>query len=152
MANDFKVKNGREFPLKTFAEQVYEWRKSDNSDIEMEKFALEAVELSDHRLMIQREDLIRIKDGEEVRTRWSFRHDRIMEFFLLPAFFASDKKERRFSHVDDERFWGVYDLLATELNEENEQELYKFLNKHAADTNQNELRNRYEQPRRRRKH
>ena len=73
-----------------------------------------------------------------------------MEFFLLPAFLDAEHEQRRFDHVEDERFWGVYELLAAKLPDREEGGLYKFLNEWAAATNQNELRNRYELARRRR--
>jgi hypothetical protein len=152
MAETFREKNGRDFPREAFAERVYEWRMADDADMNMEGFEIEATELSQHRLMIQRTDRIRTAQGEEDRTRWFFRHDRIMEFFLLPAFLDSEHEERRLDHIEDERFAGVYDLLAVHLPDAHEQELYCFLNEWAANTNQNELRNRYELARRRRVH
>jgi HEAT repeat protein len=151
MASEFTKKNGREFPLGAFAERVYEWRRSDKADIEMEGFALEAIELVHHRLMIQRTDPIQTAQHKTERTRWFFRHDRIMEFILLSAFLGSEHKDRRINHIEDERFWGVYELLAVHLPASDELELYAWLNDWAANTNANELRNRYEIARRRRK-
>jgi hypothetical protein len=151
MVTDFQRKNRKDFPLIPFAEMVYKWRSSsDGSDVDMTKFGLEALELTAHRLMIQRVDLVPTANGPKEQTRWFFRHDRIMEFFLLPAFMGTNK-ERRKTDAKDPRFWGVYDLLAMHLNEKEELELYKFLNELAANTNENELRNRYEISRRRRK-
>jgi hypothetical protein len=144
MARTFLEKNGCEFRLRPFAERVYEWRKSDRAYIALDGFEKEARELSVHRLMIQRADEVITSKGNQTRTEWFFRHDRIMEFFLLPAFMDQKHKKRRFDHIEDERFWGVYELLAVQLSSDEEQELYQFLNKQAAKTNQNELRNRYE--------
>jgi len=150
MAAAFRVENGRDFPREAFAERVYEWRKADKADINVEGFEVEATELSEYRLMIQRTDTIKKAQGAEDRTRWFFRHDRIMDFFSAPAFLGPEQKQRRFDHIQDERFWGVYNLLAAQLPDAEERELYAFLNEWAAKANQNELRNRYELARRRR--
>lgn len=150
-AKSFREKNGRDFPCDSFAERVYEWRKSDRADISVDCFEIEAAELAEHRLMIQRTDTIRKAQGEEERTRWFFRHDRIMEFFLYPAFGTSTQRARRLNQIEDERFWGVYELLAQHLPGAAEDELYAFLNEWSATTNQNDLRNRYELARKRRK-
>ena len=138
MDEAFCERNGRHFPLRPFAERVYEWRKSGESDISVDGFEVEAAELSEDRLMIQRTENIRKAQGEEERTRWFFRHERIMDFFLLPAFLGEEQKERRFDNIEDERFLGVYELLAERLPNNEECELYAFLNDWAANTNQNE--------------
>jgi hypothetical protein len=148
MARDFKQKNGRDFPLTVFSQRVYDWRKSDEDEVDMKGFELEAEELVTHRLMIQRSDLIQLSEGSVERTRWFFRHDRIMEYFLLPAFSGSKHRNRRIENVEDIRFWGVYELLATRLDIHEEAELYAWLNEFAADKNSNDLRNRYEIARR----
>ena len=151
MADAFRVENGRDFPRDTFAECVYEWRKAGSKDdMDVKGFEIEVGGLSKHRLMIQRTDRIKKAQGEEDRTWWFFRHDRIMEFFLVPAFLGPEHKQRRLDHIEDQRFWGVYELLAVQLPDAEERELYSFLNERAATTNQNELRNRYELARRRR--
>lgn len=150
MNEAFREKNGRNFPREAFAEKVYEWRKADRADMDVAGFEVEASELAEHHLMIQREDEVRTVSGQEKRNRWFFRHDRIMEFFLAPAFLGSKNKQRRIDHIEDERFLGVYELLAVQLPDADEKELYTFLNDWAANTNQNELRNRYELARRKR--
>jgi HEAT repeat protein len=150
MNEAFKERHGGDFPRESFSERVYDWRKVDRSDMDMKDFEVEAEELAEHRLMIQREDEVQTKSGVEKRSRWFFRHDRIMEFFLVPAFLGAEHKQRRLDQIEDERFWGVYELLAVQLPAAEERELYSFLNEWAASNNQNELRNRYELARRKR--
>jgi hypothetical protein len=64
-----------------------------------------------------------------------------MEFFLLPAFM--EDRARREEHYLDEQFWGVYELLAVRLPDEEEEHLHQFLVEQAALTNKNDILNRY---------
>jgi hypothetical protein len=73
-----------------------------------------------------------------------------MFYFMLPALLGHKRKSRREKHIRDERFFGVYELLAVELADNDEQQLYRAINASAADTNAGELRNRYERARRQR--
>jgi hypothetical protein len=150
MADEFRLEHGREFSSARFAERVYEWQTSKEPYISLEGFEVEAAGLSKHRLMIEQPIKIKRADGEDVQNRWFFRHERIMEFFLLPALLERKHRDRRFVHFEDDRFWGVYELMAERLPEKEESELYTSINQWAADKNQNELRNRYELARRRR--
>jgi HEAT repeat protein len=142
MAADFRDREGREFQLKRFSERIYEWRKSSEPDINTEGFEAEVAALARDRLMIARTEIVRKDKGEVEVNRWFFRHDRIMEFFLLPAFMGENSKRRQ-EHDLDEQFWGLYELLAVRLPEAEEQNLRDFLMERAADTERNELLNRY---------
>jgi hypothetical protein len=142
-ARRFKAEQGREFRLKPFSERVYEWRRSGEPDIKTDDFAPEVAALAGDRLMIQRAEVFKKAKGQEEINRWFFRHDKIMEFFLLPAFMDRGQGARRREHATEERFWGVYELLASRLPDSEEADLNQFLIDQAADTNRNELLNRY---------
>lgn len=86
--------------------------------------------------------LIRQEKGERQVKRWFFRHERIIDFFLLPAFMGTHSA-RREAHDMDESFWGVYELLATQLPDAEEQQLRALLVERAADTRRNDLLSRY---------
>jgi HEAT repeat protein len=142
MAESFREEEGREFQLQRFSERVYEWRKSGAPDVNTKDFEAEVAALVKDRLMIERTEVVKHEKGEKEINRWFFRHDKIMEFFLLPAFMGANSARRQ-EHDQDERFWGVYELLAVRLPDDEEFKLYQFLIEKAADTNKNDLQNRY---------
>jgi HEAT repeat protein len=141
MSTEFREREGRDFRREPFAEAVYEWRKSDQPDFRTAGFEAEVAALVRERLMLERTEVITREKGEEEVTRCFFRHDKIMEFFLLPAFLGSP--QRREAHTQDEQFWGVYELLAMRLAPTEERRLQQLLLDQAADTNRNDLLNRY---------
>ena len=142
MAEEFRQQEGRDFRLQPFSERVYAWRKSGKPDLHTEGFEPEVAALVKDRLMLERQELISKEKGEAEINRWFFRHDKIMEFFLLPAFMGAGSARRQ-EHDGDEQFWGVYELLAARLPDEEEEALHQFLVERAADTNRNDLLNRY---------
>jgi hypothetical protein len=145
MVKRFREERLRDFPRKRFSERVYEWRKSGEPYIDTERFETEVDALADERLMLQRAEVIRTSEGERTVNRWSFRHDKIIEFFMLPAFMESNTSTHRYyEHVDDyESFIGVYELLAVRLSPDEDARLLQFLINHAADTSKHELLDRY---------
>lgn len=142
MEEGFRSRESRPFPYPRFAEQVYAWRVSGAPYFDPTGFDAEVAMLVEHKLMVARTVLVRSADGTKNVNRWWFRHDRFMEFCLLPAFMG-EHAERQRQHVADEAFFGVYDLLALRLPDDEELELWKFLAENAADTRRNELLNRY---------
>ena len=64
---------------------------------------------------------------------WHFRHDKIMEFFLVQTFLGADN-DRAQQHLGDPRFRGVYFLLAMLLPLEDSEALRERLIQYAADT------------------
>ena len=151
MALRFRESQGRDFPMLQFSERVYEWRSSGEPYPSMEGFEAETAALAQDHLMIQRVYVIRMERDEQEVSRWSFRHERIMDFFLLPAFLDEEKSARRYEHAQDERFSGVYELLAVWLPDNEAAKLHGSLMAKAADTNQNDLLNRYALARRARR-
>jgi hypothetical protein len=144
MAERFHEVYGTDFPLRQFSERVYDWRKSGEPYITTDGFEREVAALTEDRLMIRRTEVLTSAEGETHVNRWFFRHDKIMEFFLLPAF-MDDKKARRYKeHLDEyEPFIGVYELLAVRLPDEEDQRLHKHLIERAAETRSHDLLDRY---------
>lgn len=48
--------------------------------------------------------------GKDEITNWYFRHDKIVDFFLLQVFLGDPSKQEQY--LNDARFRGVYFLLA----------------------------------------
>ncbi|MBA4211636.1 MAG: hypothetical protein C0449_00995 [Polaromonas sp.] len=142
MEADFRQQQNHPFPYKRFAEQVYAWRASGFPYFPSDGFTTEVAALVRQKLMVERE--VAEKTSESVKTvrRWWFRHDKFMEYCLLDAF-LNDHAERRKQHWRDEAFFGVYDLLALHLTDEEDQDLVAFLSEQAADHKRNDLLNRY---------
>jgi len=131
MAEDHATTQKKPFPLETFSQAVYEMRLADQSDLPTDKFATETECMSKHRMVVRRE--IPAMDGESKPTVvWRFRHDKVMEFFIVQWFLQNS--ELQTSHFSDERFRGVYFLLANMLPRGDAKTLREELIQHAADT------------------
>ena len=115
MALDYTTENsGQAFPLKKFADSVYELRKQDDWMTNLRDiWAMELEYLARHRLMVRRDVEIGNALDKKVETRWFFRHDKIQDFFLSEAFM--DSTDRQNEHLGDARFRGVYLYLARRL-------------------------------------
>lgn len=76
------------------------------------------------------------KNGEPMKESY-FRHDKIMDFFLVQNFLGdSDEIQTRLKeHIGDPRFRGVYFLLANLLETDAAFQLREILIQYAADTN-----------------
>lgn len=139
MRNDFKQIENREFPDVAFAERVYDWRLSGQAFIDIKGFEREAEFLRQHKLMRRREEELPQHDGQRrIESVWQFRHDRIMDYALLPAF-MDEHQDRQFKHWRDARFNGVYDLLVERLPLEQARQLLSFLQDRAAESNDSAL-------------
>ena len=68
---------------------------------------------------------------------WYFRHDKIMDFFLVQNFLGESKEiqARLKEYIGDPRFRGVYFLLANLLEPDAAFRLRESLIQYAADTN-----------------
>ena len=130
MADDYQRTNLQEFPLGPFSENVYQMRLSDRSAIPGEKFLSELECMERNKMVVTRFT----KDAEDnpIKT-WRFRHDKIMEFFIVQTFLGenNDYPEK---HLGDPRFGGVYFLLATLMRLEDAEALREQLVDYAADT------------------
>jgi hypothetical protein len=151
MAKQFEdEQNGSPFPLISFSERVYEWKDSGKPYISVDSFEVEFQSLVRHKLVIEREEKLKKEKGEEEVRRWFFRHDKITDFFLVPAF-CGVHADRRSEKVMDERFGGVYGLLAVRLPLKEAKALQNYLVDWAAQTNNNGLLNRYTRAMKRRR-
>ncbi len=106
----------QEFPLQRFSQAVYQMRLNDETTIPSQEFKPELTCLEDekYKMVISRQWK---NDRGEVEKSWYFRHDKIMEFFLVQNFLGIDEivQERVNEHINDPRFRGVYLLLANLL-------------------------------------
>ena len=139
MAEEFQSKRGFPFPESRFAERVFDWRQSGEPYVDMQGFEHESHYLEKHKLMRKL-----AADGKDDANPWVFRHDKVMDFFLLPAF-CGEHKDRRYEVVADGRFSGVYGLLAGVLPGDEADALWRFLAKHAAKTGDHTVSDRYTQ-------
>ncbi|MEM0967570.1 MAG: HEAT repeat domain-containing protein [Verrucomicrobiota bacterium] len=117
-----RVNAGQSFPLKPFSERVYEMRLNDEkriSDFEEELKVMERFKMVLCRVT---------SDGEQ----WMFRHDKIVDSFVVQAF--KNSSERVEQHFDDPRFRGVYFMLAESLPFSDAKELSEKISDHAAST------------------
>ncbi len=116
MAAEYLREWQHEFPLSRFSQAVYQMRLNDESTIPAEEFQPELTSLEDekYKMVISRqwED-----DKGKAQKNWYFRHDKIMEFFLVQNFLGGGEavQERVNQHINDPRFRGVYLLLANLL-------------------------------------
>ncbi|KOP25503.1 hypothetical protein AMR41_14385 [Hapalosiphon sp. MRB220] len=78
-------------------------------------------------------------DKGEPQKQYYFRHDKIMDFFLVQNFLGQDDEveKRLIDHMGDPRFRGVYFLLATLLPLDAAKQLREKLIQYAADTKDN---------------
>jgi HEAT repeat protein len=134
---------GRQFALRKLSERIYEAVCAANSELNLEELEAERDSLVEHRLLLERQTRRLQAGGETFIRTWSFRHEKIRDYFLVHAF-LDPGSDRPHMHVDREDvFGGVYELLATRLPETEALELQKFLLDDAADHHRNRLLNRY---------
>jgi hypothetical protein len=88
MAEDSAAKQaGQPFPLRPFSERVYLMRRNDVSVIPEHDFPAEVKALVEHKMAVVRQFL----DGEGGTVKeWRFRHDKVMDFFVVQAFLGQD--------------------------------------------------------------
>ncbi len=135
MAAEYQQEWQHQFPLKKFSEAVYQMRIEDEKALPAEVFYQELKSLEDekYKMVVSRQ----WKDEkEEAKKEWYFRHDKIMDFFLVQNFLgnSADAESRLIDHMGDPRFRGVYFLLATLLPVNDAQQLREKLIQYAADT------------------
>ncbi|OKH52190.1 hypothetical protein NIES2130_32545 [Scytonema sp. HK-05] len=146
MAEEYLREWKHEFPLKKFSQAVYQMRLNDESAIPADEFRQELISMEDekYKMVISRQ----WEDAEgEPHKSWYFRHDKIMEFFLVQNFLGEGKEiqERVNQHINDPRFRGVYLLLATLLPLDTALELRERLIEYAANTKDHTLSDKYVQ-------
>ncbi len=136
MAAEYKQEWGHSFPLKKFSSSVYDMRLNDGTTLDAEEYHQELLSLEDekYKMVISRQ--WQSKNGEPMKE-WYFRHDKIMDFFLVQNFLGdSDEIQIRLNqHIGDPRFRGVYFLLANFLEANAAFQLRETLILYAANTN-----------------
>jgi hypothetical protein len=131
MAEDYaRVNVGHAFPLEAFSERVYEMRLNDETALADTEFQAETACMARHKMTLSRQVQI---DAQGFVTQWYFRHDKIMEFFIVQAFLGP-ANDRPAKHLGDARFRGVYLLLAILLPVEQAEALRERLIDHAVDS------------------
>jgi hypothetical protein len=131
MAADYeRINVGQKFPLDSFSEQVYQMRLKGEEALPEKEFLEELRCMERHKMVLIRQSL----DAQGNPTKeWHFRHDKIMEFFLVQTFLGADN-DRPQQHLGDSRLRGVYFLLAMLLPLEDSEALRERLIQYAADT------------------
>jgi hypothetical protein len=135
MADEFLKEWNYEFPLKKFSDAVYQMRLNDEKALPADVFHQELQSLEDekYKMVVSRQ----WQDTEgKAKKEWYFRHDKIMDFFLVQNFFGegAEAEARLIDHMGDPRFRGVYFLLATLLPFDDAKQLREKLIQYAADT------------------
>jgi hypothetical protein len=135
MAAEYLQEWKHEFPLKKFSLSVYQMRLNDEKALSGELFhqELESMEDEKYKMVVSRQWL---DEKGEPKKECYFRHDKIMDFFLVQTFLGDgDAAEQRLvDHMSDPRFRGVYFLLATLLPLDKAKALREDLIQYAANT------------------
>jgi HEAT repeat protein len=135
MADEFLHEWKYEFPLKKFSQAVYQMRLNDEKALPADIFYQELQSLEDEKYKMAVSRQWKDEKGE-AKKEWYFRHDKIMDFFLVQNFLgdSADAEARLIDHMGDPRFRGVYFLLATLLPLDDAKQLREKLIQYAADT------------------
>ena len=109
MAEAFLHEWKYEFPLKRFSQAVYQMRLNDENALPAGQFLQELQALADkqYKMVVSRQSW----DTEgKVKKEWYFRHDKIMDFFLVQHFLGEGTQAETWliDHMGDPRFRGVY--------------------------------------------
>ncbi|MEH2067409.1 MAG: HEAT repeat domain-containing protein [Nostoc sp.] len=135
MAAEYLQEWNQEFPLKKFSDAVYQMRLKDEQALPADEFyqVLQSLEDEKYKMVVSRQ-----WQNEEgaAKREWLFRHDKIMDFFLVQNFLGEkdEAKNRLIDHMGDSRFRGVYFLLVNLLPLDAAKELKEKLVQYAADT------------------
>ena len=102
---------GRSFPIKKFAESIYELRVNDDYLIPFDNFMNEIPSMEKEKMVICAE--IQDSKGQDTKLCF-FRHETISDYFIVQLFLESE--ELRAKHLSDERFRGIYFMLANMMS------------------------------------
>lgn len=119
------------FPLKAFAETVYQMRLNDQSEIPPNDWIEELQCMERHKMVLSRQ-ITNIES--KTKTEWYFRHDKIQDFFIVQTFLEKENEVRLVYHISDPRFRGVYFLLASMMPMDAAKNLREELIQYAAET------------------
>lgn len=107
MSAEYQEAWKHEFPLKKFSEAVYQMRLDDTKALPAIDFYPELLCMEDekYKMVVSRQ----WQDAnQEAKKEWYFRHDKIMDFFLVQNFLGESDPaaERSVDHIGDPRFRG----------------------------------------------
>ncbi|MEH1920194.1 HEAT repeat domain-containing protein [Nostoc sp.] len=146
MAAEYQQEWKQEFPLKRFSAAVYQMRLDDKQALPGDEFHQVVMSLEDekYKMVVSRQWQ---NEKGEAKKEWYFRHDKIMDFFLVQNFLGeTDAAEGLLvDRMGDPRFRGVYFLLATLLEIDAAKKLREELIQYAADTKDNTVSNTFVQ-------
>ncbi|MBN3926869.1 HEAT repeat domain-containing protein, partial [Nostoc sp. NMS4] len=146
MAAEYQQEWKQEFPLKRFSAAVYQMRLQDKQALPGDEFQQVVMSLEDekYKMVVSRQWQ---NEKGEAKKEWYFRHDKIIDFFLVQNFLGeTDAAEGLLvDRMGDPRFRGVYFLLATLLPLDAAKELREDLIQYAADTKDNTVSNTFVQ-------
>ena len=109
----------REFPTLAFARKAVDLRREDRNWLKADEFAPEQGALWDFRLIVFRDLPNKLAD-KQVTILLRFRHDKVMDVLMKPAFEVD--KALQVQLIDDPRFRGVYLLFAQAADSETPRE------------------------------
>jgi hypothetical protein len=157
MSDRYRIRFNQDFPLKQFSDTVYTMRLTDQDSIPATDFGDELEIMEELKMVIARTSREVTSDSAHpsganpngdtrtARTLWNFRHDKILEYFLVQQFLGNtpEVEERILKHLDDPRFRGVYFLLADLLPLKEAQALRETLIQYAVDTQDHTVSDRF---------
>jgi hypothetical protein len=117
---------GYDFPLGELSEAAYNLKVAGAFEQEGAAFESAYRALEGHHMVTHRRN-------NEGRTLWRFRHERISDWFVMQTFLG-DANPRPAQHLDDDRFRGIYFLLATKMPQDAAARLREQVVEHAAET------------------
>lgn len=130
MAKDYQRLNvGREFPLKNFSERIFHLRLQDEFQLPKNEFFTEIKCMARHKMVLCHRSIDIDKNPIE---KWYFRHDKIMDFFIVQNFTGDSEYPAKY--IDDTRFRGVYFQLANLMPFDAAMALREKLIQYSADT------------------
>ena len=124
-----------DFPLKRFSEHVYERRIADDVTFIEGEFSDELAVMAKYRMIVPKPQPF--NQSEAVR-RWVFRHDKIMDYFLVKAL-SGTYNYRQQQHFGDPRFRGTFLLMINILPLVEAELLERELVVYASDTRDHSL-------------
>ncbi|MCW5317754.1 PBS lyase [Nostoc sp. KVJ3] len=135
IAAEYLQEWNQEFPLKKFSDAVYQMRLNDEQALPADDFyqVVQSLEDEKYKMVVSRQWQ---NESGAAKREWYFRHDKIMDFFLVQNFLgeSDEAKNRLIDHMGDSRFRGVYFLLVNLLPLDAAKELKEKLVQYAADT------------------
>lgn len=99
---------GRPFPLEEFSRAVYQAR------LDGKERELASTFMADLEVFREQKIVVFVSNGgEKVEPTWSFRHSRFQNWFIAQAMIATGSPLD--THIDDPRFTGAYEIMASLL-------------------------------------